>query len=697
MSNVIRSLIVRVGADLGNFDRRMKDMKKMLNKTGSQMQRTGKQMTKTFTVPFTASAVAVGKFTKIAMQYSNMLDKMSVRTGITTDNLQKLEFVSSQLGVNFDSTRKATTKLSQALSQGENSKIFKELGIEVRDAKGELKDMSTIFFDSISSLRNIKNPTEQGAVAFKLFGRQAEELLPIFRASDEAVNGLITQFDGLGLTVGSETIQKFVMLTDRLDVMRKQFRKISIDIASAFLPVVEKMGGFIESRFIPTIKKFTSWLGSLSNKTKINIALFGGLLAAIGPLLFMFGTALKVLVALNIKFILFGVAIAGAITWLVNLYQKSEEFRNTVNRMIQYIKILYKNFVIGFTAIYNSVAPLIEKITNYMTTTFFAALQFLEKLLAAFVWSVEGNLEDGSNKWLDVWESWSNLSNLIFFGFFEGVITAFDKFWTWIFDKTDRGINWLSEQMNKIPFVDIGITDTSSNFKMGMDEIKRAFDWMKDTAGIDKIKNDINDAFKFDSKLNIDIENSPFTKLSNFFKEWNLDLDNTETALNNITSNIGTFVNAIRQQTNSFANFVGLFDNFQSQTLSPRRLLRRLQAQTRAIGEWQKNIATLESRGISGELLQELRNMGVSQSGAIKGLTRMTDDQLNQYMGSYSQKMNIAGQEAYKTVAGQQKIDTMIESQINITITDSNIRSADDTERVAKEIVRKLKLTGINI
>jgi hypothetical protein len=122
-----------------------------------------------------------------------------------------------------------------------------------------------------------------------------------------------------------------------------------------------------------------------------------------------------------------------------------------------------------------------------------------------------------------------------------------------------------------------------------------------------------------------------------------------------------------------------------------------MRGQVKVLQQWQNNLQTLEQRGVSQQLMNELRGMGAGASGQIQALTKMDSSRLAEFESLYSQRMGIAGQEAQSLMSGQKMIDTLIESQINITVTNSNIKSEDDVEIVARQIVQKLKLAGIRV
>jgi hypothetical protein len=156
---------------------------------------------------------------------------------------------------------------------------------------------------------------------------------------------------------------------------------------------------------------------------------------------------------------------------------------------------------------------------------------------------------------------------------------------------------------------------------------------------------------------------------------------------------VKSMVDAIKEQTKSFANFVGLFDVFERKAVSGDRLLARLKAQIKAMGEWRTTMASLEKRGVSSELLNDLRGMGPSAVDSIKGLAGLSDAKLKEYTSLYGQKGTMGGEQAAKYVTANNAAQTKIEKQTNIYVTGSK----GDADAVANAIVKKLRLAGYTI
>jgi len=122
-----------------------------------------------------------------------------------------------------------------------------------------------------------------------------------------------------------------------------------------------------------------------------------------------------------------------------------------------------------------------------------------------------------------------------------------------------------------------------------------------------------------------------------------------------------------------------------------------MKAQVKAMSEWQQAMTTLEERGINKNLLEQIRSMGPQAVDQAMALAKMTNAQLAEYGQLYEQRTGIASEQAGISTMRASQIDTNIENQINITITESNIKSEEDAREMANKIVRELRLAGVSI
>jgi len=148
-----------------------------------------------------------------------------------------------------------------------------------------------------------------------------------------------------------------------------------------------------------------------------------------------------------------------------------------------------------------------------------------------------------------------------------------------------------------------------------------------------------------------------------------------------LKSGVKGFTNELRKQNQEFANFIGLFDKLEGKgSTSGSTLLRRLKKQLEAIMNWKQYMAIIESRVDNPAMIDALRQMGPESWKQIRGLSRLSNEQLQEYSKVYTQKGTETYGEAYKA----------IEYKHSGEITVKGVNSYDElvgvTEIVAKEI-----------
>lgn len=109
----------------------------------------------------------------------------------------------------------------------------------------------------------------------------------------------------------------------------------------------------------------------------------------------------------------------------------------------------------------------------------------------------------------------------------------------------------------------------------------------------------------------------------------------------------------LESRAKSLRSFAGLFDKVTvKQENSGKDLLNNLKSQVEAFKGWQQDMLSLEKRGVSGDLLEELRDLGPQAAGDIKALTQLTDAELDEYIKLFGEKSKLAAEQASYELGG---------------------------------------------
>ena len=164
----------------------------------------------------TAAAAVAGQLVRSTTTALDRIDKLSISTGIATDELQKLEFAASQTGVSFDRVTNAVSYLQRQMVQNEQVKAFADaLDLREMDTPAQLRTIADMF-------AGITDPAERSAVAAQLFGRSAgPEMLRMLNQGGQGIQQLMNRAEELGLVLDQTAIDAAVKLSDAFDEVTK--------------------------------------------------------------------------------------------------------------------------------------------------------------------------------------------------------------------------------------------------------------------------------------------------------------------------------------------------------------------------------------------------------------------------------------------------------------------------------------------
>jgi phage-related minor tail protein len=253
-----------------------------LQEAGGKIEDVGRKLS-----GISAGAAAIGggllKLGYSAVQSADDLNTLSKQTGISTDELQKMQYASDLVDVSLEDITGALRKMKPKMD--ENNETFKNLGVSVTNADGSLRSATDVFYDSIKALSGIQNETERDQIAMALFGKGADELAGIIDDGGEALKQYGDEAENLGLIMSGDTLDALNQTNDVIDQTKARLAgtaaQIGADVATVLGPALEK-----GAEWIGTI---TAKLRELTPEQTETILKIVGIVAAIGPVLVIGG------------------------------------------------------------------------------------------------------------------------------------------------------------------------------------------------------------------------------------------------------------------------------------------------------------------------------------------------------------------------------------------------------------------------
>lgn len=199
-------------------------------------------------------------------------ERSAQKIGMSAVAYQELREAADDSGVSVEALDSGLRTLSRnAFMAGKTkggAKFFTDLGVSVKDAKGNLKGVDALFGDVADKISQMSNETEKVALAQKVFGKSGSELIPFLNRGKEAIAASRKEAEKLGLVLDEEASKNALHFAESLDDAQDSLTGLRNVIGSAFLPVLtpllEQFTDFVAENKDLIKTRATEWARSLS-------------------------------------------------------------------------------------------------------------------------------------------------------------------------------------------------------------------------------------------------------------------------------------------------------------------------------------------------------------------------------------------------------------------------------------------------
>ena len=376
-----------------------------------------------------------------AGQNADELNTLSKQTGVATDELQKMQYAADLIDVDTETITSGLRKLKKNLDGHEDT--WKKLKVDVKDANGEYRNITDIFYDVAGALGNIENETERDVLAMDLFGKSADELAGIIDDGGAALKELGKQAEDMGVIISQEDLDKANELNDALDTLKAEIlptiAQLGVEIAQAIMP------------YIPAIKEaIENVLASLRNISPQMILILGAILAltaALSPMFSMLSGITGLISALTSSSGALGGALAGLaapilaavaaigvlVAAFIHLWNTNEEFRNNITAIWEALAAKFEAFGQGIVDRLNKmgfefnnfgevVKAAWDYICNYLAPVFETAFAEIEIVLGGALDVLMGLFDVFAGLFTGNWSQMWNGVKEIFGGIWDAIV-----------------------------------------------------------------------------------------------------------------------------------------------------------------------------------------------------------------------------------------------------------------------------------
>lgn len=335
-------------------------------KTGEWSEKTRKMSTAAAGL----GAAMIGNAYSAALAVDD-LNTLSKQTGFTVEELQKMQYASALVDVDFNTMTGSISKLTRNMANG--SEAFSKLGISVKDEMtGQLRDANTVWYETLWALSKVENETQRDALAMELFGKSAADLSGIVDDGGVALMSYGSEAEELGLILSQDNVDAANKFNDAMDQLKARtsaaFLEAGAALAETLVPALEKL--------VEIATQVLTWFANLDGGTQAFILTVLALVAAISPILGIISALTGAAAALNVAMLPMIATIGGIILAVgavvaagVLLYQNWDTIKQKASELWSSITTTFENIKTSISEKIESarqtVSDAVEKIKGF--------------------------------------------------------------------------------------------------------------------------------------------------------------------------------------------------------------------------------------------------------------------------------------------------------------------------------------------
>lgn len=299
MSRVIEEAVSKSSTKLSAFERNAA-------KVGGNMMKVGG------IIAGAGAAIGAGilKVAKDTAAYGDEMWKTSQSVGVNMEDWQKLAYAAEYSNVGLTELSAGMVRLNKHMIEAANgsktsSKIFTDLGIDIKDAEGNLRAPNDVFEELAEKMAAMPDGAQKTKHAYDMFGRSGANLIPLLNSGKEGIQAMSDEAERMGLVLSKEAGKACEEFNDNLARIGSGAEGLKMQFGAALVPmldeIVVKINGVIE-KVIGWVKNNGDLIRDIA-KFAIEgvkaLVFIGGLTTGLGGLVFAAGKVVGVIKAIS--------------------------------------------------------------------------------------------------------------------------------------------------------------------------------------------------------------------------------------------------------------------------------------------------------------------------------------------------------------------------------------------------------------
>lgn len=225
------------------------------NKSVAALQAYAKKAGAAIVAGTTAVATGLSALTLKSALAADDLNTLAKQSGFSTADIQKWQYASDLIDVSIDDIVKSAAKMKKNMISTSKTTIaaWDQLGIKVKDSNGQLRNSTTVFYETLTALSKVQNETERDTLAMTLFGKSADSLAGIVDDGGAALQELAGKAEKAGVILSQDTLDSANTLNDKVDTLKATVKgfagKVGSELAGRASKALDVVGSHFSKAF----------------------------------------------------------------------------------------------------------------------------------------------------------------------------------------------------------------------------------------------------------------------------------------------------------------------------------------------------------------------------------------------------------------------------------------------------------------
>jgi len=239
----LANLVVNLTADTVTFQRDIGKAAQLASREIRSIGDAAATTAKMLALMFTGAVSGAAFLTKQAINNAEAMHDMSQAAGVSVEALSALAYAASFSGVSTEQLSTSLSRLNRnlmdaAAGTGEALKAFNALGINVRDADGNLKSADAVLREVAIKFSQMEDGAGKSALAIQLFGRAGAQMIPVLNQGASGLAAMRFEAEQFGQIISTEVAAAADNLNDNIDKLVKLKNSLGNAIMVAVMPAM---------------------------------------------------------------------------------------------------------------------------------------------------------------------------------------------------------------------------------------------------------------------------------------------------------------------------------------------------------------------------------------------------------------------------------------------------------------------------